>query len=185
MILPIVQTGDPVLRQAAQSVDPAWIGTKEFRSLVADMVETMRAAPGVGLAAPQVGQSLQIVVLEDPEDAIDEMDDDYVDERDRQGVQLTVLVNPTIEPIGDEMVSFHEGCLSVSGFAGLTPRHKRVRVRALDESGTAIELDWHGWPARILQHELDHLAGRLYIDRMDPRTFATVENLQRYGVDED
>lgn len=181
MLLPIVQTGDPVLRRPADPVDPASIGTKEFRELVTNMVETMRAAPGVGLAAPQVGLSMQLVVLEDREDVIEDMDQDYVDERDRQGVELTVLVNPTLEPVGEEMVDFHEGCLSVAGFAAVTPRYKRVRVRALDQDGRPIELDWHGWPARILQHECDHLRGTLYIDRMHSRTFATVDNLQRYG----
>lgn len=137
------------------------------------MVETMRDAPGVGLAAPQIGVSLRLVVIEDSPDGFDEMDEEYVSERKRSSVPLTVLVNPTIEFIDDEKATFYEGCLSVSGFAALTERYFKVRVKALNEKGEPIELNWEGWPARILQHELDHLNGTLYIDRMDTRTFTT------------
>jgi peptide deformylase len=174
---PIVQTGHPVLRQVAEPVDPALIGSKELETLIDDMIETMRKAPGVGLAAPQIGVSLQVAVLEDREELLETLDDDYVNERDRRAVTLTVLINPNIEPVGDGRVTFYEGCLSVAGFAALTERHEGVRVRALDRQGNPIELRWKGWPARILQHEIDHLHGTLYIDRMDTRTFTDTQQI--------
>jgi len=177
MFRKIVQTGDPVLRKVAEPVDPAQIGTKEFERLIDDMIETMRKAPGVGLAAPQIGVSLQLTVIEDREEMLETLDDDYVEERNRSAVPLTVLINPTIEPVGDSRVTFYEGCLSVAGFAAMTERWEGVHVRALDRQGNPIELRWKGWPARILQHEIDHLNGYLYIDRMDTRTFADTANL--------
>jgi peptide deformylase len=180
MIRPIVQAGHPVLRSEAQLVDPAWVGTSEFIDLVRDMVETMHDAPGVGLAAPQIGLPIQLVVIEDRPQNMTEGDD-----RERDVVPLTVLVNPTLEPVGDDTVEFFEGCLSVEGWAGMVDRFHRVRVKALNEHAQPVELDWHGWPARILQHEVDHLRGTLYIDRMDTRTFSTVDNLAGSDDDDD
>lgn len=166
MIRPIVQTGTPVLRERAELVDPAFIGTKEFKILIRDMFETMHDAPGVGLAAPQIGIGQQIVVIEDRPESLDDMDEEYVRERLREAIPPTVLVNPTIELLGDDTITFFEGCLSVAGFAAMTPRHKSVRVNALNENGDPITLEWEGWPARILQHEIDHLNGTLYIDTL-------------------
>lgn len=176
-VRPIVQTGHPVLRQVARPVERERIGSKELETLIDDMIETMRRAPGVGLAAPQVGVSLQLAVLEDREELLETLDDDYVAERQRSVVPLTVLINPTIEPVGASTISFLEGCLSVSGYAAITERYEGVHVRALDRQGESIELRWKGWPARILQHEIDHLNGTLYIDRMDTRTFTDTRNL--------
>ena len=178
MIRPIVQTGSPVLRDQAKPVDVSYIGSKEFKRLIEDMFETMRDAPGVGLAAPQIGISQQIVVIEDRPEFLEDIDEEYMKERLREAVPPTVLVNPVIELIGDETVTFFEGCLSVAGFAAMTPRHKKVRVKALNEKAEEIVLEWEGWPARILQHELDHLAGNLYIDRMDSRTFTTTDHFE-------
>lgn len=144
------------------------------------MQETMYDAPGVGLAAPQVGESLQLAVVEDDGPWLETMSPERRDELERQVLPFTVLVNPALEPLGEETVEFFEGCLSVNGFSGMVRRHRAVRVRALDGKGQPIEMELEGWPARILQHELDHLAGRLYIDRMDPRTFTTNENLARF-----
>ncbi len=179
-VVPIVQAGDAVLREAALPVDVSVIGTPDFESLIDSMIETMRDAPGVGLAAPQIGVSLQVAVLEDRPETVEEMDSQDADQVERAEVPLTVLINPTLEPVDgesgeSEKVTFYEGCLSVSGWAAMTPRSYRVKVRALGRNGEPIELDWKGWPARILQHELDHLAGTLYIDRMDSRTFTTTE----------
>ncbi len=173
MIFDIVQAGDPVLRTPAQPVDVSVIGTPEFDRLIANMVETMHDAPGVGLAAPQIGLPLQLIVLQDTADD----DEDADDPRMRSTVPLTVLINPNIEFPDDEMVTFYEGCLSVSGWAAMTPRHVRARVHALNQKGEEITLDWKGWPARILQHEIDHLNGTLYVDHMETRTFATTESL--------
>lgn len=177
MALEIVQAGDPVLREVAQPIDTSHIGTAEFNELIAEMIETMHGAPGVGLAAPQVGLPIQLVVLEDSPKNIDMLDEEDRKERMRDAVPLTVLINPTLEPVGDEKIVFYEGCLSVSGWAAETPRYRRVKVQALNEKGERIELDWEGWPARILQHEFDHLQGVLYVDHMDTRTFSTVQNL--------
>lgn len=180
----IVQTGDPVLREVAKQVDPEQIGSKELEQLIDDMIETMRKAPGVGLAAPQIGVSLQVAVIEDREETLETLDDDYVEERKRRVVPLTVLINPTIEPVGDNRITFYEGCLSVAGFAALVDRWEGVHVKALDREGKPIELRWKGWPARILQHEIDHLNGTLYIDRMDTRTFSGTDILSKQSDDD-
>jgi peptide deformylase len=183
MFRKIVQTGDPVLRRVAEPVNPGQIGTKEFEQLIDDMIETMHKAPGVGLAAPQIGISLQLAVIEDREEVLETLDDEYVEERKRTPVPLTVLINPTIEPVGDGKIMFYEGCLSVAGYAAMTERWEGVHVRALNRKGEPIELRWKGWPARILQHEIDHLHGNLYIDRMDTRTFTDTENLHNAPED--
>lgn len=180
MLLDIVQAGDPVLRQTARPVTPDEIATPFLQELMISMRETMYDAPGVGLAAPQVGESLQLVVVEDDGPWLETMSQARKHELQRVELPFMVLVNPTLEPLGDETIEFFEGCLSVEGFSALVRRHRAVRVRALDGLGEPVELELEGWPARILQHELDHLAGVLYIDRMDPRTFTTNENLVRY-----
>ncbi len=174
MVLDIVQAGDPVLREQAALIDPVHIGTPEFNELIQSMIETMRDAPGVGLAAPQVGLGIQLVVIEDREETIESIDEERREAAVRTVVPLTVLINPTLEPIGDELATFYEGCLSVRGYAAEVSRFFRVRVKALNEHGEEVTLEWEGWPARILQHEIDHLNGNLYVDRMDSRTlFAT------------
>jgi peptide deformylase len=185
MIRPIVQTGARVLREPAAKYDPSLIGSSDFKTLIDDMFETMYDAPGVGLAAPQIGVGLQIVVIEDRPEILEEMDEEYVQERLREAVPPTVLVNPELQVIEQKKVAFHEGCLSVAGFSGLTPRHKRVRVRALNENGEKFQVEWEGWPARILQHEIDHLRGVLYIDHMDTRTFTDVTQYHGDGEDDD
>jgi peptide deformylase len=184
MFRKIVQTGDPVLRQVAQPVTPDQIGSDELERLIDDMIETMHKAPGVGLAAPQVGVSLQVAVIEDREEVLETLDDDYLRSRKRTPVPLTVLINPTIAPVGEGRVTLYEGCLSVAGFAALTERWEGVHVRALDRTGQPIELRWKGWPARILQHEIGHLNGELYIDHMDTRTFTDTANLQQTDDDD-
>jgi peptide deformylase len=144
VIREIVQAGHPALRRPAEEVDPAWIGSPEFVQLVEDMVDTMRDAPGVGLAAPQIGLSIQLVVLEDRPETLEQIDDEILEERGRNIVPLTVLVNPTIKTYGKADVELYEGCLSVSGWAAVTPRHNRVKVTALDENGDKVEYDWQG-----------------------------------------
>jgi peptide deformylase len=180
MLLEIVQAGDPVLRQPARPLQPAAIGTPFVQELIVSMRQTMYDAPGVGLAAPQVGESLQIIVVEDDGPWLEAMSPARRAELRRTRLPAAVLINPSLEPIGDETDEFFEGCLSVEGFSALVRRHRAVRVRAMDGRGQPLEMELEGWPARILQHELDHLAGVLYIDRMDPRTFTTNENLSRY-----
>ncbi|MDB4960159.1 MAG: Peptide deformylase [Myxococcales bacterium] len=169
--LKIVQTGDPVLRQQARALTAQEIALPGIQMLIALMRDTMRDAPGVGLAAPQIGESLQLVVIEDPvEDP----------ERDRAKVPFHVLVNPTLTLEGDERVEAFEGCLSFAGFSMVVPRARNVTVTALDERGEPVEIKASGWYARILQHEIDHLRGVLCCDRMDARTLTTAENHARH-----
>lgn len=180
MLLEIVEVGDPVLRQPARALEPSEIGSPFVQELIASMQATMHEAPGVGLAAPQVGEALRLTVVEDDGPWLDEMSEERRAELGREALPFTVLINPVLEPVGDDTEEFFEGCLSLPGFWALVRRWTHVRVRALDERGRPIELEAEGWPARILQHEVDHLAGVLYIDRMEPRSFTTSENLSRW-----
>jgi peptide deformylase len=176
VILPIVQAGDPVLRQVARPLSLDEIASKEIQKLIRDMRETMRAAPGVGLAAPQVGLALQLAVIEDAPQVQSHATSEELKARERAVVPFHVIVNPvlTLEP--GEPVEFFEGCLSVEGWMALVPRALAVRVEALDEHGREVTLTVRGWHARILQHEIDHLHGTLCIDRMDPRTLTNNDN---------
>ncbi|WP_030186691.1 peptide deformylase [Streptomyces violaceorubidus] len=166
--LPIVAAGDPVLRAVAQPYD-GQLGDALLGRLVTRMRETMLAAPGVGLAAPQVGVPLSIAVVEDaargPQEALEA--------RGRVPLPFRVLVNPAYEPEGEERAAFFEGCLSVSGWQAVVARHARVRLRGLDEQGAAIDEVVTGWPARIVQHETDHLRGTLYLDVAELRSLSS------------
>ena len=180
MILPIVQAGDPVLRAPARPLSLDEIQSNAIQQLIADMRETMRAAPGVGLAAPQVGLPLQLAVIEDAPEYQANATPAELAERERQVVPFHVIINPalTLEP-GDP-VEFFEGCLSVDGWMALVPRAAAVRVDALDENGRDVRLTVRGWHARILQHEIDHLHGTLCVDRMDPRTLSNHANYSKF-----
>jgi peptide deformylase len=173
-ILPVVECGDPVLRRPAAPVAPSELGTSELQQLIAAMRATMEAAPGVGLAAPQVGMPIQLAVLQDSPERWAQLTEDERTARQRNGLDFTVLINPTIRPVdvGDK-VSFYEGCLSVPGLTGVVARHRAVRVEALDEHGQSVDQVFSGWAARIVQHEVDHLGGRLYLDRVEPRSLST------------
>ena len=170
MVLEIVQLGDPVLRQVAREVDRNKITSKEIRDLIESMKETMRAAPGVGLAASQIGVSLQIAVIEDCEERMVGMLPEIRLERGRKPIQFHVIINPKLTVIKYEQASFFEACLSVNGCSRITPRAREVRVECLDENGNEKTIDARGWYARILQHEIDHLCGKLYIDVADKKT---------------
>jgi peptide deformylase len=173
---PIVQIGDPVLRARAKEVRPDAIGTPAMQELISTMVAVMRAAPGVGLAAPQIGIPLRVIVLEDPEAYFHRLSAQDRAERERFPVPLRVLVNPVLRPVGDTRVTFFEGCLSVSGYAGLVERYREVAVEGLDATGSPVQWQVAGWPARILQHEVDHVDGTVYVDRMITRSFSTTEH---------
>jgi peptide deformylase len=175
--LPIIDCGDPVLRRPAEPVDPAELHTDKLQQLVAQMRATMEAAPGVGLAAPQVGVPLQLAVLSDGPERWSQLTEDELTMRERTTVPFTVLVNPALRPVSDDdQVSFYEGCLSVPGLTGVVARHRRVRVQALDERGQLVDRLFAGWPARIVQHEIDHLGGVLYLDRVETRSVSTTAN---------
>ncbi len=179
---PIVQAGAPVLRNRAREVLPEEIATPAFRALVQTMIETMRAAPGVGLAAPQIGVDWRVIVLEDRPELLKTLTDEEKRERERVAFPTRVFVNPVLRSIGEDRAMFFEGCLSVKGFVGLVDRSREVEVSGLDENGTPQTWTVKGWPARILQHEVDHLEGTLYIDRMKTRSFATVDQAKAlYG----
>lgn len=179
---PIVQVGAPVLRSPAQDVPLERIGTPEFQALVLRMVRAMREAPGVGLAAPQIGVPWRVLVLEDREELMASLTPEERAERERVPVPLRVFVNPTLTPVGDERVTFFEGCLSVAGFAGLVERWREVEISGLDAQGLPVTWRVRGWPARILQHEVDHLAGTVYVDRMHTRSFGTLPQIKaRFG----
>ncbi|EAU63659.1 peptide deformylase, partial [Stigmatella aurantiaca] len=180
MVLKIVQAGEPVLRQRARELTPEEISSPEVKQLIQLMRDTMRDAPGVGLAAPQVGVGLRLVVVEDRAEYHVGIKPEDLSARERQPVDFHVLINPTLVVEDPALVEFHEGCLSVAGFSALVPRARGVRVEALDEHGAPVTLVAKGWYARILQHEFDHLEGRLYLDRMEPRSFSTAENHRRH-----
>jgi peptide deformylase len=177
--LKILQAGDPVLRQAARALTETDIASAEIQDLIAHMRETMHDAPGVGLAAPQVGVSLQIAVIEDKEEYLKDIAPEQLVERERNSVPFHVIINPKIMVDASATVDFFEGCLSLTGFTALVPRALRVRVECLDERGALKLIEASGWYARILQHEIDHLRGNLYIDRMRSRTFSSLDNWNR------
>ena len=176
----IVQAGHPALRQRALPLSAREIRSKEIQKLIAQMRKIMHEAPGVGLAAPQLGLALQLAVIEDREEYHKDFPADQLAERERRPVAFHVLVNPVIREMSDERAEFFEGCLSLSGFLGLVPRARRVCVECLDEHGRQKQIAASGWYARILQHEIDHLQGTLYIDRMESVTFTSMDNWNQF-----
>jgi peptide deformylase len=181
MLLPIVHAGEPVLRQQAHALSPKEVKSKEIQKLIEHMRETMRGAPGVGLAAPQIGVSLQLVVIEDRKEYHKEVSAEQLALRERRPVPFHVLINPKLHKSEDNDISeFFEGCLSLPGFFALVPRSRTIRVECLDERGRPRTIEASGWYARILQHEIDHLHGNLYIDRMHTRSFTSTENWEKF-----
>lgn len=173
----ITQAGDPVLRQRAQRYDG-----QLPEELLHELLDAMRQhlpGVGVGIAAPQIGISLAIAVIEDPADLSPEI----AAARERPPQGLLELVNPIIAPLGLQRRSFYEGCLSVSGLAAVVSRHRDVELSAQDRNGRECTLELSGWPARIAQHETDHLNGMLYVDRCELRSLSTVENYQQRWTD--
>ncbi|MGH7724549.1 MAG: peptide deformylase [Candidatus Eiseniibacteriota bacterium] len=174
-ILPIVQLGDPVLRRRARQIAPRELREPVTQELIEAMRETMRDAPGVGLAAPQVGLSLQLAVIEDAPANLESLDPEERKAREREAVPFHVIVNPVLHVEDAGPAYFFEGCLSFTGFVASVPRARAVRVECLDERGESRVIRAHGWYARILQHEIDHLNGIVYVDRMETRTLMSSE----------
>jgi peptide deformylase len=172
MRLEIVQAGEPVLRQVGRTLTSEEVKSPDIQQLIDLMRETMRHAPGVGLAAPQIGLPLQLAVIEDVGESADQ---------ERAPVPFHVIANPRLT-LGDDRVDAFEGCLSVEGFQAIVSRARTVHVEALDHRGEPVQIDARGWYARILQHEIDHLNGTLYIDRMRTRTLSTARNMHRHWV---
>jgi peptide deformylase len=156
-ILKVARIGHPVVRSAARPVPEAEIRSPEIQRLIDDMIITMHEYDGVGLAAPQVHVGLRVAVIEVPAS----------DERSRDAVPLTVLVNPTVTPIGTEKVVGWEGCLSIPDLRGPVPRWQRVRLEACDREGQPYTVEASNFYARVIQHECDHLEGSVYLDRME------------------
>jgi peptide deformylase len=180
----ILQTGHPMLRERAAEVTIQQIETPEFQQLVDRMIAVMRQAPGVGLAAPQIGVSMRVIVLEDTEQGAARLVPQARREQEREPFPLRVFVNPILRPQAAEARLFFEGCLSITGYSALVERHRQVEASGLDRYGQAQTWLTHGWPARILQHEVDHLDGVLYVDRMITRSFATSEHVRTYYTDQ-
>jgi peptide deformylase len=180
MLLKIVEAGDPVLRRAARPLSREEILSPRVELLIALMRETMREAPGVGLAAPQIGESLQLAVIEDRPEVVAALPAEQRAERRRAPVPFQVLINPSVAVVDPTPAEFFEGCLSAPPYAALVARASVVRVEALNENAQPISFVAEGWHARIVQHEVDHLNGVLYVDRMRTRSLTTQANLQRY-----
>lgn len=181
--LEIVQVGTPVLRQQAREVTADELASDRIQQLILDMRDTMRAAPGVGLAAPQVGESLRLVVIEDAPAYHGKLSPEDLASLERDAVPFHVLVNPVLTVRTDDVVAAFEGCLSFAGFSMIVPRARKVRVEALDEHGQRVVKVASGWYARILQHEVDHLDGIVCCDRMESRSLTTTPNLAKYWRD--
>jgi peptide deformylase len=183
MRLKIVNVGEPVLRQTAQALSREEVLSPLIQDLIEYMRETVRDAPGVGLAAPQVGEPLQLAVIEDKAEYHKTLSEAELREKGRREVPFHVIVNPVLELLTEPDAVFFEGCLSLPGFTALVPRAREVRVHCLDHRGETQVIEASGWYARILQHEFDHLQGVLYIDRMQAHSFSTLDNYTRHWKD--
>lgn len=171
----IVAIGDPVLRERAREVSVEELRSAEMQRLIDDLIETRRAANGAGLAANQVGIGVRIAVAE-----IEGINPRYPY---KPPIPLTVIVNPTIEPLDEELFEVNEGCLSVPQLRGGLVRHVSIRLRYLDRNGAEQEETKRGLTAGTFQHEVDHLDGVLFVDRADPRTLTTWEQFERFHRD--
>lgn len=175
MILKVARLGHPVLRKMAEPVPPDHITSPAIQQFIDDMIETMYEYDGAGLAAPQVHVSQQIVVME-------------VQHHPRYpdtAIPLTVYINPEITPLTEEMVEDWEGCLSVPGLRGKVPRYTKIRLRAYDREGKRVDIVAEGFHARVIQHECDHVYGKVYLDRMRSMASLTfMEEFMKYGLAE-
>jgi peptide deformylase len=176
---PIVQAGARVLRRPSMDVSPSLFGTATLLQLVTLMIDTMRAAPGVGLAAPQIGVPLRLFVAEDPEERLAHVASEARAIRRREPLPLMAVVNPRVTSVSEGVETFFEGCLSVRGYGALVQRAAAVAVTGVDLNGLAVSHRFEGWSARIMQHEMDHLDGTLYVDRMITRSLAGEADLAR------
>ena len=172
----VVPIGDPVLRERTRELSPDEIASPEIQTLIDDLIETKRATNGAGIAANQVGEAVRVAIVE-----VEEGNPRYPY---KPPEPLTVMINPVLEPLGDETMEINEGCLSVPDLRGNLPRHLAVRVRYLDREGAEHDEVKRGLTAGTFQHEVDHLDGVLFVDRADPRTFATWEEFDRHQRDE-
>ena len=188
MPLEIKSAGEPILRQSTRQLSREEILSPTTQQLIEQMRETMYKAPGVGLAAPQVGLGLQLAVIEDKPEYMKDIPPETLADRARKPVPFHVIINPmlTLETAPDTdfpEIDFFEGCLSLPGLMALVRRAVRVRVDCLDHRAEPQTIRASGWYARILQHEIDHLHGALYVDRMEPRSLCTLDNYSKHWKD--
>jgi peptide deformylase len=176
MLLKLYQTGQPILHKTSKRVSKKQLTSQHVQDIIDFMISTLRDAPGVGLAAPQVGEALQIIIIEDKPAYLETVPKKLLKEQQRTAIKLKVLVNPVLEIIDPDSSLYFEGCLSVDGYVGAVSRNKSVRVKAWDRHGNDVSFIAHGWQARILQHETDHLLGTLYIDKMITASFCSLKN---------
>lgn len=165
------QIGDPVLRQCAQEVAEDRLDSQEINDIVEQMVNVLRHYDCVGVAAPQLGVPLRMIVMEFREGKREQFSPETYEQRKMCNLPLAVFINPKMEIISDIKHTHPEGCMSVRGYSAKVARYDRVRVSGIGKLGTPSELELNGWSARIAQHEMDHLNGIVYIDRMDASSF--------------
>ena len=180
MRIKIATVGETVLRTKARPLTADEIQSAATRELIEHMRETLRDASGVGLAAPQIGLPLQLAVIEDKTEYQTAFSETELAERGRRPVPFHVIANPRIHLLSPPERNFFEGCLSLPGFSAIVPRSRSVAVECLNEEGMPVRIEAEGWYARILQHEIDHLYGTLYIDRMLSRSFCSLDLYNRY-----
>jgi peptide deformylase len=176
-LLKIARLGHPVIRRRADPVSRSELGSKPVQTLIDSMIETMRDADGVGIAAPQVHESRQIIVIE-----VSREDPRYTGQ---PGIPLTVIVNPKIVSYSTETEEGWEGCLSIPDLRARVPRWSSLTLEGLDRKGNRIKIEANGFYARVIQHEVDHLEGRVYLDRLpDLSTLTYLREYQRYAGSE-
>jgi peptide deformylase len=180
MRIKIASVGEAVLRSAAKPLTWEQISSSRTRELIEHMRETLSDAPGVGLAAPQIGEPLQLAIIEDKIEYQVNLTKSELAERGRRPISFHVLINPEIQLLSSPEIAFFEGCLSLPGFLAMVPRAGKVSVKALNQFGEPVHITAEGWYARILQHEIDHLKGTLYIDRMWSRSFSSLDNYNKH-----
>jgi len=173
----ITVVGNPILREPTRRIEPSELAGPEVQQLIDDLIDTRRAANGAGIAANQIGSNLRVAIAE-----VDGVNPRYPY---KPPIPRMVMVNPVVEPIGDEMVEINEGCLSVPDLRGNVLRHVEVRVRYLDREGVEHDEIKRGLTAGTIQHEVDHLDGKLFLDRLtDPASLATWDEFERHQRDE-
>ncbi len=169
-ILKVARLGHPVLRAKATPIDPAEIGSPVVQKLIDDLIDTMQEYHGIGLAAPQVHEGVRVFIA-------------GIEEEDRRTGEVEIIpiaiVNPEITPIGRDLVEDWEGCLSIPDIRGRVPRNRRIRVRGFDRHGEPLDMELEDFPARVVQHENDHLNGVLFVDRM--KSFESLAFLDEYS----
>ena len=171
----VLQMGHPLLRELAQPLTPDDIGSEYVRRLTADMVDTLHDYGGIGLAAPQIGESMRLAIIEIPAGP--------TRYGELEEMPLTVFINPVIEIMDSATEGFWEGCLSVAGLRGFVERPQHIMVRYTSAQGEALELELKGFYATVFQHEFDHLDGKLFIDRMtDTRLLSFETEYERYHL---